>query len=42
MKFWKKRQDQEENMTGLPESDGKKAQTGAHTDNGLRSRQSTD
>ena len=41
MKFWKKRQDQEENMTGLPESDGEKAQTGAHTDNGLRSRQST-
>ena len=29
-------------MAGLPESDGKKAQTGAHTDNGLRSRQSTD
>lgn len=29
-------------MAGLPESDGKKAQTGAHTDNGLGSRQSTD
>lgn len=32
MKFWKKkRQDQEETMAGLPESDGEKAQTGALT-----------
>ena len=35
MKFWKKRQDQEENMAGLPESDGEKAQTAWRTDNGF-------
>lgn len=31
MRFWKKRQDQEENIAGFPESDGQKAQTGALT-----------
>ena len=41
MKFWKKRQDQEENMAGLPESDGEKAQTDTLT-MVLRSTQSTD